>query len=349
MRQVTVNPAAMTITAQGGCIWADVDEAAGAYGLATVGGTVNHTGVGGLTLGGGYGWLSGQYGLTIDNLLAVKMVLADGSFVTASETENPDLFWAIRGAGQSFGVAVEFTFRAYEQKDPVWAGQLAFLPDKLEALIEATNQCHAVNTGNSGIIMGFATPPPMFKPVAIAAVFYNGPASAAEEFFAPILSLGPIMNMTGPMPYTSLNGILNPATTHGGRKCSKGSVFTSPLRPAFFKSIFDELVAFQERVPSIQAVVLFEFLSPQKICAVPHDAMAFANRGEYSNVMIGPKWKDPKDDAVCWAWATEIADKFKHEMEKMKEEGTRLGIEGVGQYGNYDSKCLIPDVLRVQL
>lgn len=122
MRQVTVDPSVMTITAQGGCLWVDVDEAAGKYGLATVGGTVNHTGIGGLTLGGGYGWLSGYHGLAIDNLLSVRMVLADGSLVTASDAENPDLFWAVRGAGQSFGVTVEFTYRAHEQKDPVWAG-----------------------------------------------------------------------------------------------------------------------------------------------------------------------------------------------------------------------------------
>ncbi|EOD45898.1 putative 6-hydroxy-d-nicotine oxidase protein [Neofusicoccum parvum UCRNP2] len=95
MRAVAVDPAARTITAQGGCIWRDVDEAAGAHGLATVGGTVNHTGIGGLTLGGGYGFLSGLHGLAVDNLLAVEAVLADGAVVAASDALNPDLFWAL--------------------------------------------------------------------------------------------------------------------------------------------------------------------------------------------------------------------------------------------------------------
>lgn len=96
------------MTFGGGCRWKEVDEACAAHGLATIGGTVNHTGVGGLVLGGGYGWMSGQHGLAIDLLISVEMVLADGRIVTASETENPDLFWAVRGAGQQFGVSKDY-------------------------------------------------------------------------------------------------------------------------------------------------------------------------------------------------------------------------------------------------
>lgn len=103
----------MTVSVEGGCLWKDVDEAAGDYGLAAVGGTVNHTGIGGLTLGGGYGYLTGRYGLVIDNLLSVKLVTADSDIVTASPDENPDLFWAIRGAGASFAAVVEFTYRVH--------------------------------------------------------------------------------------------------------------------------------------------------------------------------------------------------------------------------------------------
>jgi FAD/FMN-containing dehydrogenase len=119
MRKAEVDPAQKTITAQGDALWADVDEAAAEHGLATVGGTVNHTGIGGLTLGGGYGWLTGAYGLTIDNLLEAELVLADGSIVTASHTENEDLFWAVRGAGACFGVATKFVYRAHEQKNQI--------------------------------------------------------------------------------------------------------------------------------------------------------------------------------------------------------------------------------------
>lgn len=105
INSVVVDTTKQTVTFGGGCRWSEVDEACAAKGLGTVGGTVNHTGVGGFILGGGFGWLTPKYGLTIDNLLSTEVVLADGRIVTASEKENEDLFWALRGAGQNFGVS----------------------------------------------------------------------------------------------------------------------------------------------------------------------------------------------------------------------------------------------------
>lgn len=339
MRAVSVDPVSSTIKAQGGCLWADVDTAAYEHGLAIVGGVVNHTGIGGLTLGGGYGWLSGKYGLVIDNLLAVQMVLADGSIVTASESENSDLFWAVRGAGQSFGVAVEFTYRAHPQPSTVWAGQLAFLPDNLAALAAAANQLVASSQGNSGLMLVFACPPPALQPVAVAVVYFNGPASAAEEFFAPLLALNPIANTAASIPYPQLNSILNPGNPHGGRKISKGSTFAVPLRPAFFESIFQVYEGFLKQTPGALGMILFEFFQPDKICAVPHTATAFANRGQYQNVLVGPVWTDPALDGVCAAYARATALKFDAEMERGKREGeVKLEVEGVGQYGNYDGE-----------
>src|ERR1700759_2978262 len=105
-------------------------------------GTVNHTGVGGLTLGGGFGYLSPKYGLVIDNLRSAELVLADGSIVRASEIEHPDLFWAIRGCGSSFAICTEFVIQAHDQPNPVWAGMIGFTPDKLEALVAFANKFH---------------------------------------------------------------------------------------------------------------------------------------------------------------------------------------------------------------
>ncbi|KAL8856414.1 MAG: hypothetical protein Q9178_006984 [Gyalolechia marmorata] len=123
MRSVHVDALSRTINALGGCLWADVDAVAAEHDLVTVGGTINHTGIGGFTLGGGCGWLSGQHGPEIENLLSVDLVLADGRSIVVSTYENEDLFWAIRGAGQSFGVATSFTYRAFEQPNPVFAGE----------------------------------------------------------------------------------------------------------------------------------------------------------------------------------------------------------------------------------
>lgn len=340
MRAVTVDPSAKTIKAQGGCLWVDVDKAAGEHGLATVGGTVNHTGIGGLTLGGGYGWLSGKHGLVIDNLLAVQIVLADGSIVTASESENSDLFWAVRGAGQAFGVVVEFTFRAHEQRNPVYAGLLVFPPKNLEAFAEAANQIMATTPNeNRGFFLGIANPPPAFQPAIVAVLYHNGPKSEAESIFAPLLSLGPIVNTAGVIPYPVLNSMINSTANHGGCKVVKGAAHATPVRPAFFVSLLDDFVAFQKKFPGANALIMLEFLPLDKICSVPHSATAFANRGQYQNVFVAPRFTGPGYDAAGREWAREMASKFQEEMKRRKSEGAvELQMEGVGQYGNYDSQ-----------
>src|SRR5207248_44520 len=121
---VRVDPAARTVQAQAGLLWADLDPETQAFGLATTGGTVSNTGVSGLTLGGGLGWLMGKHGLACDNLLAVDLVTADGTFVTATETEHADLFWAVRGGGGNFGVATSFTFKLHEVGPTVLGGMV---------------------------------------------------------------------------------------------------------------------------------------------------------------------------------------------------------------------------------
>jgi FAD/FMN-containing dehydrogenase len=140
MRGVSVDPKTKIVTAEGGCLWADVDKAAEEHGLAVVGGTVNTTGVGGLTIHGGYGFRSGENGLVIDNLLEVEMVLADGKIVTASRHKHIDLFWAVRGAGSSFGVVTSFTYLGHEQKRPVWGGTLLINVRELDKVVAFANK-----------------------------------------------------------------------------------------------------------------------------------------------------------------------------------------------------------------
>ena len=219
MRSVSVDPVAKTVTAQGGALWSDVDTEAEKYGLVAVGGTVNHTGIGGLTLGGGYGYLTGKVGLVIDNLLEVEMVLADGSIVIASEEENVDLFWAVRGAGASFGAATKFVYRGHEQKGLVWGGMLIFPKTQLEQVVSFANTVFdASSDGKATILMGFGAPPPAFQPVVMAVVFYNGEEEEAKKFFEPLLSLGPLANMTTAMPYSGANAMLNAAMGSGIRR-----------------------------------------------------------------------------------------------------------------------------------
>lgn len=344
MRRVVIDPEAKTVTVQGGALWEDVDEAAGEHGLATVGGTVNHTGVGGLTLGGGYGWLAGRHGLTIDNLLCVKMVLADGSIVRASGRENPELFWAVRGAGHCFGVAVEFTYRVHEQENLVWAGQMVFSIDHVEAVVEFANRLVEVSRGESGMLLTLAALPPAYDPTLVATVFYNGPKEDAEAFFAPLLALNPEHNTTSEMPYAKVNSLLNFTVPHGGRKLGKGAIFLTPLRPTFVRALSADLALLYRKIPTARkSILVFEFYNLSKVMEVPQTATAFANRGQHQNVLIVPSWSDDTThDEDCRLWAIEIARKFAAEKARlMTDEGVTLKMEGVGRYGNYDGRLSI--------
>ncbi|KAI9842636.1 MAG: hypothetical protein M1837_007003 [Sclerophora amabilis] len=335
MRNVSVSPENMTITAQGGCVWEDVDKAAAQHGLATVGGTVNHTGIGGLTLGGGYGWLSGKYGLAIDNLLSVEMVLANGRIVTASEKEHSNLFWAARGAGQNFGVATKFEYRAYPKKDPVWAGLLIFSTDDLEPVVEFANKLVDVSEGESAMAVVLSAPAPLGgAPAVIAAVFYDGPKEAGEEVFAPITrDLKPLVNSVAEIPYQALNGMLNGAAIFGGRKATKGSSFVTPLNPSHVRDILNEYTQFINAVPGGPgSAVILEFFNMSKICAVSNTATAFANRGNYQNIGVAAKWDNAEDDDFCRKFARRVAGMVKDE--RIRQIGDQ--IEGVAEYGNYD-------------
>ncbi|KAL8964021.1 MAG: hypothetical protein Q9183_004767 [Haloplaca sp. 2 TL-2023] len=339
MRSVAVDPTSMAITAQGGCLWVDVDEAAGAHGLATVGGTINHTGVGGLTLGGGYGWLSGQYGLTIDNLFSVDMVLADGRLVTCSPTENEHLFWAVRGAGQSFGVATSFTYRAYHQPNHVFAGSLVFTPDKVTAVVHFANGCPEAGKGQAACVLVFAVaPPPIRQPTVIAAVFFNGSENNARSFFQPLLDLDPVVNDTKMMPYSALNSMLNPMAPHGGRKSIKGACFLLPMQAGFATSLFQQFSVFVKANPDAsRSLIVMEFYYPDKICETSNRAMAFANRDFYQTVMVQPVWSEESNDQRCRQWARDMTALLQKELETNKltgREGKVMG--GVGTYGNYD-------------
>ena len=339
MRKVEVDVPTKTVKAQGGYIWEDVDEATAEHGLAVVGGTVNHTGVGGLTLGGGYGWLSGRHGLTIDSLLSVQIVLADESIKMASADENADLFWAVRGAGHCFGVVAEFNFQAFEQKHAIWAGQLLFpASQKLDRVVAFANQFLETTNGDSGMVLGI-TQPPFMQEVAIATtLFHNGSQAEAEVVFKGLLELEPLRNTTQERPYSKMNSMMNHFVPYGGRKLSKGACFVPLLSADFVLTLIKGLQDLHSKVPgSLRSILLFEFLKPDVWCRVPGDATAFANRGKQMNLMIGPFWSEAKDDGMVRVWAREIARLSREELERVKDEAGRPAwMERIGEYGNYD-------------
>jgi hypothetical protein len=217
MRYVRVDPKKRTVLAGGGALWGDVDHAAHAFGLAVPAGIISTTGVGGLTLGGGLGHLTRQCGLTIDNLLAVDMVLADGRFVTASAKEQADLFWAVRGGGGNFGVATSFLFKAHPIHTS-YAGPM-FWP--IEDAAEVMRWYRGLITKAPNTLNGFFAfltvppgppfPAPLHNRKMCGIVWcYTGPAKKAEQVFKPIRGFKtPALDMVGPIPHPALQSMFD--------------------------------------------------------------------------------------------------------------------------------------------
>lgn len=339
MKAASIDPVAKTVTAQGGATWKEVDEAAAEHGLAAVGGTVNHTGVGGLTLGGGYGWLSGLHGLTIDNLLSARVVLADGRLVTASEDENPDLLWGLKGAGYNFGVVVEFTYQAHEQKNPVFAGIISFTPDMLEQVFEQLNKTLSLPDARSGVMCFLAQPPGAPVPMVNVLCYYNGTREEGETRYAGLLALKPVVNTLNMIPYSLLNSLQNPMATYGGRKSFKGIFYEPPLDPKFIRNILTDLSAKVQEDEDLKAsAVILEFFDMRRICEVPATETAFASRNRTQNGIICLRWSDSSKDAANRAWAREIQARWKAQL-----SSSSLDTD-VPQYINYAEReyCLLP-------
>jgi FAD/FMN-containing dehydrogenase len=217
MKGVRVDPVAKTVRVEGGCTWGDVDHATHVFGLATPSGIMSTTGVGGLTLGGGLGHLARSCGLTIDNLLAVDMVLADGSFVTASADANQDLFWAVRGGGGNFGVVTSFLFRLHPI-GTVYAGPMLWpLEQAAEAMRFYRDYILTAPDEMNGWFAFLTVPPgPPFpeelhmKKMCGVVWCYTGPLDQAEAVFRPIRQFGPpVLDLVGPLPHPAMQSMFD--------------------------------------------------------------------------------------------------------------------------------------------
>jgi hypothetical protein len=210
-RGIRVDPKAHTVRVQGGCVWGDVDHATHAFGMATPAGIISTTGVGGLTLGGGIGHLTRRFGLTIDNLLAVDMVLADGRFVTASANENQDLFWAVRGGGGNFGVVTSFEFRLHALSTVVAGPTLWPLERAAEVMKWYRDFIGKAPTELNGFFAFLTVPPGPPFPEALhlqkmcgVVWCYSGDPANADKVFEPVQAMNPALHGVGPMPYPVL-------------------------------------------------------------------------------------------------------------------------------------------------
>ncbi|KAI9367782.1 hypothetical protein BJX61DRAFT_276000 [Aspergillus egyptiacus] len=346
MRKVEVDEPRMTVSFEGGCLWGDVDSALEAHGLATVGGAVNHTGVGGLILGGGHGWLTAKHGLTIDNLIAVQMVTADGCTLDASETENADLFWAVRGAGAQLGVVTRFVCRAHRQ-GKVWSGILAFAPDVLPKLVAFANEFHdRDNRDGHCLTLGVGYTPDGAARTISAVPLYHGPEEEARRYFARLLDMEPSGDWTRMMSIAEVNTLQNPLCEYGMRRLQGSANVTMPLHPDAIQQMADMVWSFHDSHPNATVCSLaVELFSTHKLREIPQHATVYANRGSYYDVVTIFGWTDPALDVTVRHFNSRLCSLIRriNGYERQDHCGRgRTDTAPVGRYLNMEAEPLRP-------
>lgn len=299
MNEVQINPSRKTALAQGGAKWGDFDRESEKFGLATTGGVISSTGVCGLTLGGGIGWLMGKHGLSCDNVISADMVNADGNHLTASATQNEDLFWAIRGGGGNFGIVTALEFRLH----PLTTvhGGIVLYPrpqalDLLRQYRDLTANAPDEITAYAALLTGHGHP---MAAVALCNSGTGGDREAASRRFC--LSTPPAADMFGEKKYTELQTMLDftaPAGAHYYFKCP----FLRELTDEAIRTILEHT----EQMPSEQTQVVLEHMHGAA-SRVPVEQTAFGLRRVHYSINIMPAWTDPSLAEKCIAWAQDFA------------------------------------------
>jgi FAD/FMN-containing dehydrogenase len=302
MRGAQVDPEGRSARVNGGAHLGELDDAAQAIGLACPVGVVSHTGVAGLTLGGGMGRLQRRFGLTIDNLLAVDLVTADGRFVRASEDENPDLFWGLRGAGGNFGVATSFEFRLHPLDTTITFGSVVHPLERARELAALYREL--TETGPDELWASFGLGVAAGGPQATVSVFHCGSIDDAMRDVAPLRSFGPpVRDSIGPKPYLEVQRMNDEPQAWGHRFYMK-----SAFLPSLPDEVVDLCVAAMSRVPAGTDCGISLWSCGRAYSAVPEDATAFSGRDGAFWFSAEAMWEDASQDEACRAWARTIMD-----------------------------------------
>ena len=296
MKNVTVDIGRRTAVAEGGVTWGDYDKETQRHGLASPGGAISTTGIAGLTLGGGFGWLSRSYGLACDNLISAEIVTANGEVLTASAEENPDLFWAIRGGGGNFGVVTRFEYRLQEVGE-LYAGLILYPRDRAGEFMRVYSEWTAKAPDEVASMAAFLHSPDG-DPVVGAIVVYHGPKDEGERVIAPVRSLGsPALDDITPKPYTSVQQVLDDGFPRGLRNYWK-STYLAELG----EQCLDILVDHANRAPTTWCVVGLEHMMGGAVARVGEDDTAFANRDAIYSLLILGRTDDPAGDGAVREW-----------------------------------------------
>jgi FAD/FMN-containing dehydrogenase len=326
MRGVTVDPGASTARAQGGATWGDFNAATGEHGLATTGGIISTTGIAGLTLGGGIGYLARGFGLSCDNLISAEVVTADGRIVTASDRENQDLFWALRGGGGNFGVVTEFVYRLHPVSD-VYGGPMFFELSDAGDVLRFYRDFIADAPEQFGGFPAWQIAPPLpfipegrqGEPFLAFVACWAGPVEEGERALAPLHDVAPVVaEHVGPMPYAALNSAFDALVPAGLQHYWKAN---------FVKELTDDAIeAHLQHGPSVPVVNSTMHIYPiNGAChrVAPEDT-AFAYRDANFAPVIAGMWPDPADNAANIKWVRDYYDA----TAPLSEEGGYINFMG---------------------
>jgi FAD/FMN-containing dehydrogenase len=311
MRAVTVDPVERTARVQGGALWGDVDHETQAHGLATTGGIVGHTGVGGLTLGGGIGWLMRKHGLTVDNVLEAEVVTADGDVILASAHDHPDLFWALRGGGGNFGVVTSLRFTLHPVGPTVMAGPVFWAAEATADVLRFYRDFVTDAADELGTVVRLGTIPPLpavreelhFRPAVAIGSCFAGPVDDGERAVRALRSFGtPLVDLVAPTLYVDHQSGLDDTVPHGWHYYWKATNLTR-LSDEVINAVAEH--AYRARSPRSYAAM---FHMGGAVARTPRDATAYPYRDVEHNIIIDAAWLPEEDDTVGateTAWARE--------------------------------------------
>ena len=314
MRAVWVDPVERTALVQGGALWGDVDHETQAHGQATTGGIVGHTGVGGLSLGGGIGWLMRKHGLTIDNLVEAEVVTAKGDIIRASADDHPDLFWALRGGGGNFGVVTSFRFRLHPVGPTVMAGPVFWAAEDTTDVLRFYREFVTDAPDELGNVIRLGTIPPLpvvdedlhFRPAIAVASCYAGSVEDGERAVRALRKFGtPLVDLVGPTRYADHQSALDDTVPHGWHYYWKATNLTG-----LSDEVIDIVAEHAYGATSPRSYVAMFHLGGA-VARAPREATAYPGRDVEHNIIIDAAWLPEQDDTVAaaeTAWARRFLD-----------------------------------------
>ncbi|TKB25248.1 FAD-binding oxidoreductase [Desulfopila sp. IMCC35006] len=306
MKKASVDPGKRRVVIEGGATLADLDAATQVHGLATPLGINSTTGVAGLTLGGGFGWLSRKYGMTVDNLESAEVVTAEGKIIRASDTEHPDLFWALRGGGGNFGVVTSFEFRLHPVGPDVLSGLIVYPISEAKSVLQKYRefQAEAPDELSVWIVLRQAPPLPFLpeavhgREVLVLALLYAGDPKQGASLTEPLRKFGtPLGEHVGVQPYSAWQQAFDPLLAHGARNYWKSHNFRT-----LDDGLFDAVLQYVKTLPSPQCEIFFGAIGGAATLPAP-DATAYAHRDTLYAMNVHGRWEDPADDERCIDWA----------------------------------------------